>query len=98
MYRYRAPDRYVERYPRVVRRRQRLTPREKRWRLAWPYLTTLILANLMLILTLIIFGLEISSLAIDNSSTLSNTASTGAGIWCSISFLVAVLFMYLLGK
>ncbi len=97
MHRYRRPHRYVLRYPPVIRpRRSRLTPSEIRWRLRWPYIITLILATLMLLFTLIIFVLEIASLTIDGSQTLSNTASTGAGIWCSISFIVAIVFTYLL--
>ncbi len=99
MYQYRRPHRYVLRYPPVIRQqRSRLTPNEIRWRRAWPYIITLILATVMLLFTLIIFALEIASLTIDGSETLSNTASTGAGIWCSLSFVTAVVFTYLLGR
>ncbi len=99
MYRYHRPYRFLLRYPRVIIRRQpRLTPNEIRWRLTWPYVITLVLATLMLLLTLIIFILEIASLAIDSSNILSDTASTGAGIWCSLSFFITVVLMYLLGK
>ncbi len=95
MYRYRRPHRYP---PIIRQRRSRLTPSEIRWRLAWPHIITLVLATLMLLFTLIIFLLEIASLAIDDSNTLSNTASTGAGIWCSLSFFTAIVFTYLLGR
>jgi hypothetical protein len=103
MYRYRPrhrlPRRYILRYPPIIiPQRPRLTPKEICWRSAWPYAITLVLATFMLIFTLIIFVLEIASLAIDSSNTLSNTASTGAGIWCSVSFMIAIILMYLLGK
>jgi hypothetical protein len=52
----------------------------------------------MLVFTVAIFILEVASLANDSSNNLSNTASTGAGIWCSIFFLIPVVFMYLLGN
>ncbi|CAF1102398.1 unnamed protein product [Adineta steineri] len=96
MYQYRPAYRYKVRYPHLIRLHPRLTPKEKRWRRKWPYVITLILATFMLLLTIIIFALEIASLSIDSSNTLSNTASTGAGIWCSISFFIAIAFMYLL--
>ncbi len=89
---------YIPRYSHIIPQRIRLTVRETRWRVAWPYIITLILASFMLIFTLIIFILEIASLAIDNSNTLSNTASTGAGIWCSLIFITAIIFMFLLGN
>jgi hypothetical protein len=52
----------------------------------------------MLLFIIAIFVLEIASLANDSSNNLSNTASTGAGIWCSIFFSIPVVFMYLLGN
>jgi hypothetical protein len=52
----------------------------------------------MLVFIITIFILEIASLANDSSNNLSNTASTGAGIWCAIFFLIPVVFMYLLGN
>ncbi len=88
---------YRQPYPYVVRD-QRIPPKEFLWRLSWPYIITLILASLMLVFTVAIFILEVASLANDSSNNLSNTASTGAGIWCSIFFLIPVVFMYLLGN
>jgi hypothetical protein len=52
----------------------------------------------MLLFILAIFILEIASLATDHTNNLSNTASTGAGIWCSAFFLIPVVFMFLLGN
>jgi hypothetical protein len=98
MYQQRLPYPYAPRYPYAAQRQQRLPPKEILWRQSWPYPCTLVLASLMLLLTIIIFILEISSLASDSSNTLSNTASTGAGIWCSVFFVIAVIFMYLLGN
>ncbi|CAF1575679.1 unnamed protein product [Didymodactylos carnosus] len=46
--------------------------------------------------TLAIFLLEIVSLSIDDSKSLSNTASTGAGIWGSIFFIIGVVMMFML--
>ena len=51
----------------------------------------------MSVLTVIIIALEVASLNTDRSNQLSSTASTGAGIWCSISFVTTIVFMYLLG-
>jgi hypothetical protein len=98
MYQPSLPYNYIPRYPYVVQIRRLLPPKEILWRLSWPYVFTLVLASLMLLFTLIIFALEIASLATDSSNQLSNTASTGAGIWCSIFFIIAIVFMYLLGK
>ncbi len=52
----------------------------------------------MCLFTLIIFALEIISLVIASNNTLSNIDSTGVEIWCSLSFIIAIGFMYLLGK
>ncbi|UJR24879.1 hypothetical protein I4U23_006248 [Adineta vaga] len=95
MYQYRQPQFYVRRNSPIIQR-VRLTSHEKRWRRQWPYTITIILATLMLLFTLIIIILEIASLAVDNSNTYSNTASTGAGIWCSLAFLLATVCMYFL--
>ncbi|CAF1268984.1 unnamed protein product [Didymodactylos carnosus] len=74
-----------------------ITPREYIWRTSWPYVLTIILASLMALDTLAIFLLEIVSLSIDDSKSLSNTASTGAGIWGSIFFIIGVVMMFMLG-
>jgi hypothetical protein len=92
------PYSYAPRYPNVVPDRRRLPPKEMLWRLAWPFVFTLVLASLMLLFIVAIFILEIASLATDRSNNLSNTASTGAGIWCSVFFLLPVIFMFLLGN
>ena len=84
--------------PQLDRRanKSRLSPREILWRASWPKAFTLILASIMLVFTVIIIALEVASLIIDRSNQLSNTGSTGAGIWSSLSFVVAIVFMYLL--
>lgn len=86
--------------PQLDRRanKSRLSPKEILWRASWPKAFTLILASIMLVFTVIIIALEVASLIIDRSNQLSNTGSTGAGIWSSLSFVVAIVFMYLLGK
>lgn len=92
------PFYYRQPYPYVIRDRLRITPKEILWRISWPYVFTLVLASLMLLFIVAIFILEIASLANDSSNNLSNTASTGAGIWCSIFFIIPVVCMYLLGN
>ncbi len=42
--------------------------------------------------------LNIVSLLIDSNNTISNIDSTGVGIWCSLSFIIAIGLIYLLGK
>jgi choline-glycine betaine transporter len=98
MYQQRLPIYYTQGYPYLVQERPRLSTKEILWRLSWPYVLTLVLASLMLVFIITIFILEIASLANDSSNNLSNTASTGAGIWCAIFFLIPVVFMYLLGN
>lgn len=94
MHHPRRPVRYVHRYPKRIQ----LSPRELLWRTSWPYIFTCILASLMFIFIIVIFILEIASLVNDGSNQLSNTASTGAGIWCSIFFLIPVVCMLLLSN
>lgn len=48
------------------------------------------------IYALLIFILEIASLAIDNSNILSHTASLGTRIWRSSSFLVSIILILIL--
>ena len=86
--------------PQLDRRinKSRLTPKEILWRASWPKAFTLILASIMLVFTVIIIALEVANLIIDRSTQLSNTGSTGAGIWSSLSFVIAIVFMYLLGE
>jgi choline-glycine betaine transporter len=98
MYRQRLPIYYTQGYPYRIQERPRLSIKEILWRLSWPYVLTLVLASLMLLFIITIFILEIASLANDSSNNLSNTASTGAGIWCSIFFIIPVVFMFLLGN
>lgn len=102
MYQQRPPYYYSNRHHRspvrIRRDRRRSSPKELLWRLAWPYVFTIVLASLMLLFILMIFALEIASLATDSSNNLSNTASTGAGIWCAIFFILPVICMYLQGK
>lgn len=94
------PSRLGPASPPQDRRREKdlLSPKEILWRASWPKAFTLILASIMLVFTVIIIALEVASLIIDRSNQLSNTASTGAGIWSSLSFVIAIVFMYLLGK
>jgi hypothetical protein len=98
MYQQSLPYYYGQSYPYRVQDRPRISTKEILWRLSWPYVFTLVLASLMLVFTITIFILEIASLASDDSNNLSNTASTGAGIWCSIFFLIPIVLMYLLGN
>lgn len=98
MYQQRPPFYYAQGYPHVIDTRPRMSTKEMLWRISWPYILTIVLASLMLLFTIIIFILEIASLAVDSSNNLSNTASTGAGIWCSIFFLIPIVLMYLLGN
>jgi hypothetical protein len=98
MYQERLPYYYTPRYPYAFKIPPRLSTKEILWRISWPNIFTLVLASLMLLFTLSIFILEIASLAVDSSNNLSNTASTGAGIWCSIFFLIPIVFMFLLGN
>ncbi len=97
-YQYAPRYPYIPPEPYIPRDRRRLPPKEILWRLSWPYIFTLVLASLMLLFILAIFILEIASLATDHTNNLSNTASTGAGIWCSAFFLIPVVFMFLLGN
>ncbi|CAF0809447.1 unnamed protein product [Rotaria sordida] len=97
MYQQWSPYHYARHYSYVnYDRRQRLSLKEIIWRRLWPRIFTVVLASVMLLLIIIIFSLEVASLASDPSNNLSNTASTGAGIWCSIFFVIPVIFMYLL--
>ncbi|CAF0971791.1 unnamed protein product [Rotaria sp. Silwood1] len=97
MYQHCSPYYYAPHYAHMgLDRRQQLSLKEILWRRSWPCVFTVVLASLMLILIVIIFSLEVASLSYDYSNNLSNTASTGAGIWCSIFFVIPVIFMYLL--
>ena len=86
------------RIPMPPLRQQKLPTREILWRQAWPDAFTLILSSIMLVLTVIIIALEVASLTVDRFNQLSNTVSTGAGIWCSIGLVTAIVFMYFLGS
>jgi hypothetical protein len=98
MYQQRLPFYDAQGYPYVFENQPHLSVRETLWRISWPNVFTLVLALLMLLFTISIFILEIASLASDSSNNLSNTASTGAGIWCSIFFIIPIVFMCLLGN
>ncbi|CAF4392332.1 unnamed protein product [Adineta steineri] len=99
MYRSRRPYGYRRRYPYLGQDRRQLPFKEIFWRLSWPYLYTLVLASLMVLLTIIIFILEIINfLNNDRSNNLSNITIIGAKLSCSIFFLIPAVFMYLLGN
>lgn len=89
-------------YPRPVRRpigaNHGRTPLDAAWRLTWPFIVSTIIAAVMIIIVIVIFALEIASLAKGTSSAYGNTASTGAGIWCGIFFLLAAILILLLSK
>jgi hypothetical protein len=65
---------------------------ETSWRSKFPKLSVLILSIIQFIFTILIFILEIASLAI-----LINQP-TGVGIWCAIPFLSACILTFILGK
>ncbi|CAF1081630.1 unnamed protein product [Adineta steineri] len=97
MYRSRRPYGYRRRYPYLGQDRRQLPFKEIFWRLSWPYLYTLVLASLMILLTIIIFILEIINfLNNDRSNNLSNITIIGAKLSCSVFFLIPAVFMYLL--
>jgi hypothetical protein len=66
--------------------------RERFWKSAFPRPLVLILSIIQLIFTVLIFFLEIASLAV-----LINVP-TGVGIWSAIAFLPASLLTFILGK
>ena len=98
MYGETVPHVCVQIHPPSMKDEKPLTAKELLWRDAWPYAFTMILASIMLVLTVITIALEIANLTVDRSNDLSNTGSTGAGLWCSIFFFMAIVFMYLLGE
>ncbi len=69
------------------------------WRLTWPFLVSIILACAMITCVIIIFALEIASLAKGTSTALyGNTSSTGAGFWCGIFFAIAAVLILMISK
>lgn len=70
------------------------------WRFRWPFVISMIIAVLLIILSLTIFGLEIASLAkgTEKLGTIGNTASTGAGIWCGFFIFLAGIFILVISK
>ncbi|CAF3772188.1 unnamed protein product [Rotaria magnacalcarata] len=65
---------------------------EMSWRSKFSKIPVLILGIVQVVLTLLIFILEIASLAVYNYQ------ATGAGIWCSLSFIAAAILTILLVK
>ncbi|CAF1236544.1 unnamed protein product [Rotaria sordida] len=65
---------------------------ENSWRSKFLKIPVLILGIVQAVLTLLIIILEIASLAVFNYQP------TGAGIWCSISFVIAAILTIMLGK
>ncbi|CAF3664054.1 unnamed protein product [Rotaria socialis] len=65
---------------------------ETSWRSKFSTMPVLILGIAQVVLTLLIFILEIASLAVYNYQ------ATGAGIWCSLSFIPAAILTILLVK
>lgn len=66
---------------------------EANWRAKFPRLPVIILSIIQSILTLLIFILEIASLAVAASYQ-----PTGVGIWCAIPFSIACIFTFALGR
>jgi hypothetical protein len=66
---------------------------ENSWRSKFPRILVLILSIIQMLFTLLIFILEIASLAI-----YSGYRPTGVGIWCAIIFIPASVLTFLLGK
>lgn len=83
---------------------RRMSPGELEWKRKWPFLVSSIIAVALIVFSLVVFALEIASLARStakvsfNGSTLGNTASTGAGIWCGFFFLAAGLLILAISK
>ena len=65
------------------------TPREIEWRRLWPTRLITLLATLQLFLTLVIIGLEATSVAFDINHSMSF-----AGFYCSAFFTVTWISMY----
>jgi hypothetical protein len=68
------------------------------WKLRWPFIITIIIAVVIIIFSITIFGLEIASLAKGTGTAYGNTASTGAGIWCGFFIFVAGVLILLISK
>lgn len=66
---------------------------EANWRAKFPRLPVLILSIIQFIFTLLIFILEIASIA-----TAVSYRPTGVGIWCAVPFSTACGLTFLLGK
>ena len=69
-----------------------LSEYETSWKLKFPILPVLILAIVQIIFTVLIFILEIASIAILVYSV------TAVGIWCALPFLTAVTLLLVVGE
>jgi hypothetical protein len=69
-----------------------LSEHERSWRAAFPRILVLILSIIQTVLTVLIFILEIASLAV------LIYIPTGVGIWGALAFLPACLLTFRLGK
>jgi hypothetical protein len=69
-----------------------ISQHETNWRSTFPTLVVLILAIIQLLFTILIFILEIASLAV------LIYLPTGVGIWCAIPFLTAGTLTLILGE
>ena len=78
--------------PPVNNRSLNVSQYEASWRSKFPRLPIFILSISQFIFTVLIFILEIASLATWNYQP------TAVGIWCAIPFLIACISMFLLGK
>jgi len=90
---YAARPRYPQRRPigyspRPIGYGPQISPGDIDWKFRWPFVITMIIAVAMIILSLVIFGLEIGSLA-KGTGAGYDTAATGAGIWCGFFIFVA---------
>ncbi|CAF0843023.1 unnamed protein product [Rotaria sordida] len=64
------------------------------WKSAWPFISSTIVAFLIILCVMIIGALETASLAISTDNDLyGNTSSTGAGYWCGFFVFIAALLI-----
>jgi hypothetical protein len=69
-----------------------ISEHETSWRSKFPRLPVLILSIIQFVFTIIIFILEIASLAV------LIYQPTGVGIWCAVPFLTACILTFILGE
>lgn len=83
---------------------RQIPPAGANWKHKWPFLISSIIGLTLVVFSIVIFALEIASLAQStskvefNGNTYGNTASTGAGIWCGFFIFIAGILMILISK